>query len=160
MNTRMQQLMVGLFCLSVSSLTGCAFGTRQANLGYVPTSPTMRSAPTPGLALTVVQFSDQRSEKKAVGEVRNGYGMRTAAVVPDKDIAAWITQGVQRELENAGYKVTVSQAPPSTSGALMLQGDVVTVYCTAMFSYGAPLLSRSFTSGSEFEAMCSFLLWK
>lgn len=142
-----------VFCGLVSLTSGCAFGTRHATLGYAST-PVVSPSTSTGTPISLVRFVDQRGEKRAIGEVRNGYGMRTAEVVPDKDIAAWITQGVQAELEKAGYRVSVSETPTTSSPTATLSGDVVTVYCSAMFSYEGEVsfFARLMKDGKEILA--------
>lgn len=125
-----------------SLITGCAFGTRRANLTYMPAPGTRGLGPTaamastaptaPGAPLVLVQFADQRSDKRAIGEVRNGWGMRTADVVAETDVAEWVTQAVMTELEKTGYKIAKVNTPTT---APVLTGDILTVYCTALFSY-------------------------
>ena len=118
--------------------SGCAFGTRRAALQTPPVASLPASAPVSSASrgkIVLVAFADQRSNKRAIGEVRNGWGMHTADVEPDRDIGQWITQFVKAALEQAGYHVI--EGNPSSLPALppVLRGDVLTVYCTALFAY-------------------------
>lgn len=121
-------------CGLASLASGCAFGTRRATLGYAPIRGTFAPI-TPGASLVLVQFADQRSDKRAIGEVRNGWGMRTADVVAETDVAEWVTQAVMTELEKTGYKIAKVNTLSTPTTAPVLTGDILTVYCTALFSY-------------------------
>ena len=91
----------------MSFLAGCAFGTRQPTLIYPPApesgaTPVANAAATSApknLRINLVPFVDQRSDKKVVGTVRNGFGMRTADVIPTNSVADWVTQALKMELQ-------------------------------------------------------------
>jgi uncharacterized lipoprotein YmbA len=130
-------------------LSACAFGDRKVTLSYQPetaesdaTAAKVTTAATGApvaddgkLAFIVVPFKDERADKNIVGEVRNGWGMHTADVVVQNDVAQWITDGLKTELAKAGYRVVESAADDST--AAQIEGTVARVYCTALFSYEA-----------------------
>jgi len=130
-------------------LSACAFGDREVTLSYQPetaksdakaakvtTAATVPPVADDGkLAFIVVPFKDERADKNIVGEVRNGWGMHTADVVVQNDVAQWITDGLKTELAKAGYRVVESAADDST--AAQIEGTVARVYCTALFSYEA-----------------------
>src|SRR5262245_35430386 len=105
--------LVGLGCLAFVP-SGCAFGTRHATLqspsragspGLGVSSAEVAAAPSARGQIVLVAFTDQRSNKQSIGEVRNGWGMHTADVVPDRDIGNWITQAVKTALEQDGFQV-------------------------------------------------------
>jgi uncharacterized lipoprotein YajG len=130
--------------VSVFFLGGCAFGTREATLIYPP-------APEPGgmpvaqaaarqdsknISVALAAFNDQRSDKKVVGTVRNGFGMRTADVVPGNSVPAWVAQALKTELQNNGY--TVISAAPGDSSAMagaVISGEILNVFCDMYFTY-------------------------
>jgi hypothetical protein len=128
---------VGLVLVTMVA-SGCAFGTRRAALQTPPVASIHGGAPVSSASrgeIVLLAFADQRSNKRAIGEVRNGWGMHTADVEPDRDMGPWITQSVKAALEQAGYQVL--EWTPSSLPALtpVLRGDILTVYCTALFSY-------------------------
>jgi hypothetical protein len=133
----LQSMSMVALCVVAALTSGCAFGTRRATLGYAASSPSSAVAhakPTaPRIAL--VKFVDQRADKRAIGEVRNGWGMHTADVVAETDVADWVTRAVATELENAGYQLTLGNEGAVAPETTILTGDIVTVYCTALFSY-------------------------
>jgi hypothetical protein len=142
-HAKMAMLLVLLAGFSV--MTGCAFGTRQVPLVYPPErasedpGPKIAKAagtvPVAGQPIILLPFTDQRADKRLIGEVRNGWGMRTADVVTDRDIVDWVTRAVAMELENAGYQVVPVDRMSPFDNTPTLTGDLVTVYCTALFSY-------------------------
>ncbi len=83
----------------------------------------------------LIPFADERADKVNVGEVRNGWGMHTADVVSKNDVVQWINDAVKLELERAGYAVTVAQGPDRPQGTTVISGEILTVFCEAMFSY-------------------------
>jgi len=106
--------------VSVVLLSGCAFGTRQPTLIYPPAVESGEKAvahaavmPIPkSVQIVLKPFTDQRSNKKVVGTVRNALGMRTADVIPTNSVTDWVTQALGTELRNNGYTF-VSEFPPT-----------------------------------------------
>ena len=71
---------VGLVLVTMVT-NGCAFGTRRVALQTPPVASIHGSAPVSTAAqgkIVLLAFADQRSNKRAVGEVRNRWGMHTA----------------------------------------------------------------------------------
>ena len=141
-------------------LAGCAFGTRNATLIYPPkpesqTVPVAQAAAAPAaknIALVLAPFSDQRTDKKVIGTMRNGLGMRTADVVAMNSVPEWVTQAIKTELENTGYSVTTGTASASASGAsAVVSGEVLNVFCDMYFSYAGQvsLLAKASKDGKE-----------
>mgnify|MGYP001765917921 CR=1 FL=1 len=128
----------------VSLLAGCAFRTREATLIYPPApdgevKPVVAQAVPPVSRNTKVllqEFSDQRSDKKVVGTVRNGYGMRTADVIAKNSVTAWVTDAVALELKKRGFAVIQSdpKAQPE-AGSILVGGEILNVFCDMYFSY-------------------------
>jgi hypothetical protein len=129
--------------VSVVFLAGCAFGTRQPTLIYPPASETTEKSvaqaavkPSPkNVQIVLKPFTDQRSDKKVVGTVRNALGMRTAEVIPTNSVTDWVTQALGTELRNSGYTV-VSEIPTDTQGrSAVVSGEILNVFCDMYFSY-------------------------
>ncbi len=128
-------------------LSACAFGDRKVTLNYEPelaksdtkvaASATAAAAPAAATTGTyvLIPFKDERADKRIVGEVRNGWGMHTADVVVENDVAKWVTDGLRIELEKADYKVVAPEA--GAPDAARIEGTIARVFCTALFSYEA-----------------------
>jgi len=138
--------LVGWFALAL--LAGCAFGVRNATLLYPPKGdaavlPAAQAA-APATArkgsVTLVAFVDQRTDKGAIGTMRNGFGMRTADVLATNKVTDWVTQAVRLELEKAGYAVTVGA--PAAAGTVV-QGEVLKVFCDMYMSYTGQVSLRT-----------------
>ena len=135
---------VVLLGVLVLSMDGCAFGNRHVTLNYPPEKQSeseglkvAEAAPVPvnGKPIILMQFVDQRSNKSVIGEVRNGWGMRTADVVAENDVSNWLTNAVRFELEKLGYKITLGTNNSESLSVIVLGGEVLHVYCTAMMTY-------------------------
>lgn len=146
--------------VSVAFLTGCAFGTRNTTLIYPPSSASGQTSiahadtkPIPkNIQIVVKPFTDQRSDKKVVGTVRNGFGARTADVIPTNSVADWVTQAVTTELKNDGYNVTSgTPSENSESTSAIVSGEILNVFCDMYFSYTGQvsLITRVNKDGKE-----------
>jgi uncharacterized lipoprotein len=131
-------------CLSLMLFffTGCAFGTRRVNLKYPPNVELKKQ----GVAyadetmkpleknIYLVKFKDLRT-RQDVGEMRNGFGMKTARVIAQNDVVQWVNDSLKYELEKTGYAVTVVDGFPSKTDSIGVYGKVLSVYCTGSFTY-------------------------
>jgi hypothetical protein len=104
---------------------GCAFGTRTAVLDYPGDGPW--NAPAGAPLVRITEFDDGRAQTD-VGDVRNGYGMRTARVVTTSDVAEWVTEAVATELGAKGFDVETEGG--SADPVLVVTGRVVEAYTT------------------------------
>jgi len=136
------------FCLLAAAvLSGCAFGTRQPTLSYPPPADPAAAAaaanvvPAPAKRARIVlaDFRDERSDRTVVGTVRNGFGMRTADVVPTNSVADWVTEAVGTELRANGYTVVRGRAENANAAndpdAVLVSGDVLNAFCDMYMSY-------------------------
>jgi len=146
------------------ALSGCAFGTRQPTLVY-PSHTTSdatgiaHAAPAPKkIEIILVKFADQRADTNAVGTVRNGFGMKTADVIPTNDVADWVTDAIRSELTGLGYTVVSNPAAADADSAVTVSGAILNVYCDVYFNYtgqvsliamvtrgGKPLLDKHYS---------------
>ena len=128
--------------LAMVSMTGCAFGTRDADLTYPPRHegegviPEAHAAvaPVAGERSVVLAVSDERPNKARIGNVRNAFGMDTADVVTDEDVDAWVTGALSRELSDKGYVVRAAEDPEGGE-SLRIDAEIVHVYCDVYLSY-------------------------
>lgn len=136
----MNAIRIAVLLICGSLVAGCAFGERQARLGYPPvagdgTMASAQAAPVVSSGRGIVKigtFQDIRSQKKVVGHVRNGFGMKTAEVVPQRDVTEWVREALAYELKAAGYNVV---EVASSMDAPTISGAIVRVYCDAYFTY-------------------------
>lgn len=128
----------------VTLLNACAFGTRTANLSYPPdeddgggfiSSAKAAEAPSGQTQQIVLSVTDERSERKRIGNVRNTFGMDTADVVTNDNIQAWVDNALTVELENAGYKVVRSPDLGAGDDVIELDAEIMEVYCDVYMTY-------------------------
>ena len=137
---------VVLCLVIVSSLAACAFGDRDVVLSYPPDTKSNDSlvgsaeaAPIvadAGTKLTVLLFDDLRADKSTVGEVRNGWGMKTADANTSSDVPEWVRNAITFEFKQAGFEV-LSEMSADAENQIVLDGQIVNAFCTALFSYEA-----------------------
>jgi hypothetical protein len=142
---------------SMLALTGCAFGTRMAELSYPPNEQggglieSAHAAQTemPRSRNIVLNVSDERSERSRIGNVRNTFGMDTADVVTKDDVAGWVEGALANELTNAGYHVTRSGEAAIGDGVISLQAEILTVYCDVYLTYDGEVSMMVILEGKE-----------
>lgn len=160
MNIRflLRRLLLSLFATTL--LAGCAFGTRQPTLIYPPTPETTSQsekqaippAETKTITIMLHDFRDERTDKSVVGTVRNGFGMRTADVIPTNSVPAWVTQAIELELKDVGYPVVRGTAEAGAKpNEVVVSGEILNVFCDMYMSYTGQvsLLVRVNSKGSE-----------
>ena len=128
----------GCFLFVAAALAGCAFGTRQASLTYPPAAveqAAVSDAVTKKTTIVLNKFGDERTDKSIVGTVRNGFGMRTADVVPTTEVSDWVTKAVGTELRANGYRV-VSGSPENVNDpkVVAISGSVLNAFCDMYMS--------------------------
>ncbi|MFA4889845.1 MAG: YajG family lipoprotein [Candidatus Omnitrophota bacterium] len=118
--------------VAIAMFSGCAFGNRYISLQYQPVT-TLSVAIKQNVA--IVKFTDTR-EKPELGEMRNGYGMKTADVLAkDQDVGAWVANALSDELIRAGYNVQkFSDAAPSDA-EVVISGSVPEAYVKMYMTY-------------------------
>lgn len=147
--------------LAAILLAGCAFGTREPTLIYPPvaepsaiTAAHAAAKPAPkNVQIILSSFSDQRSDKKVVGTVRNGFGMRTADVIPTNSVPEWVMLAMKTELQNSGYFVSTGATGGNSTGrtSAVVSGEILNVFCDMYLSYTGQvsLLARVSKDGKE-----------
>src|SRR5216684_2421822 len=80
---------------------GCAFTTGHVNLAYEPTTQASKVA-TADSPRVIVEVTDKRPTQ-AVGQKINGFGMKTADIVSDSDVAATLKTAFETELHSRGF---------------------------------------------------------
>jgi len=87
-------------------LSGCALTTANVKLQYqeMTTSYSLPYGTQLQIPVSVQLFTDDRPQK-ALGTKKNAYGMETAAVVSDDDLASLLTNAIKKELARLRYRV-------------------------------------------------------
>jgi hypothetical protein len=126
MATKTMNTVIMLFavCLISISTTGCAFGDRNCSLQYKQTNTNIPKVGE-GQTIGVLKFADNRQIKE-IGEVRNGFMMKTAKVFPkgETELGGWVSNAMSVELEARGFQVnkydqgTIPNEAKVISGAL------------------------------------------
>jgi len=132
-------LLAGLVVAALLFSTGCAFGTRTVHLGVVTCAGVAGATPT-GLPIVVVARPvDSRPEPGVVGCVRNGFHMRTAGVVAENDVCAWVQDCLAASLSQYGYDVRKGSAGETVPAGsyVVLQPTVQQVFCDSYMNYRA-----------------------
>jgi hypothetical protein len=124
---------------------GCAFGNRHVILTYPPqhaaggrlTAVAEAASPPAGTGekVILVMFLDQRPNRSAVGAVHNGFGMHTADVLAQNNVADWVVGAVAVELERAGFAVSKAKDVPPSPALPVVTGEILKVYCEAYMRY-------------------------
>mgnify|MGYP007011830667 CR=1 FL=1 len=132
-----------LVATTLLALSGCAFGTRQADLSYPPHEQgegkviaVAKADPAgmPGCCEVLLTVRDMRARTDRVGNVRNGFGMDTADVVTDVDVRTWVEDAFRHDLAQAGWVVLPAAVVPGDD-AVRLDADITKVHCDAYLSY-------------------------
>ena len=138
----MKSMLVIILTLGFTQLVGCAFGTRYVELSYPPEKPVEISSPatdpvasgprTPNVILAV---NDARETRDRIGNVRNTYGMDTASILTESNIAVWVHDAIAFELDGLGYQVLDHHRSSSNGSADRLTANVQKVYCDIYMVY-------------------------
>ena len=112
-------------------LSGCAFGTRNINLAHISVDSNRMPI---GIDVSVPEVEDLRTLSTEVGSVRNGWGMKTAAVKCGLDVPAWVRKSLVENLQRAGVNVVPFDA---ASDAPVIQVVLNEFYCDSMMQYNA-----------------------
>lgn len=135
---------------------GCAFIPRHIALTYETVTTTTADGAKP---VALAQFEDTREKKNVVGEVRNGWGIRTAnVVIGEQDPGGWLANALASELERAGVRVekvadtATADAPVVVTGSLdefFIRHRFASFPCTIrvqvqVSSSGVPLLNKTY----------------
>lgn len=138
---------VGLMAFSSG---GCAFGDRVVALRY-HSEINVNQKQVDSQEIYIASFKDVspnnlkkisfkdskgariKTDGKEIGEIRNGYNIKTACVVSKSpDLGPWITQALSQELKQRGFNViNVTSLPPEIS--LGINGSIEKCYSKMYF---------------------------
>lgn len=122
-----------VYALLLVAMSGCAFGTRTVALNPVTTSLALDAAGQ----RVYVEVLDKRDAalKPVVGHVKNGFGMKTADVVGDKEVTVWVRDSLVAELKRSGALISVE--PTTRDGRTSkIAVDIQVCYAQAYWNYG------------------------
>ena len=88
-------------CGGIAALGGCAFTTGHVNVAYQAAGNATKVA-LPDSPPVSVEVSDKRPSQ-AVGQKINGFGMKTADIVADNDVASTLKGAFESELKARGF---------------------------------------------------------
>ena len=132
--SRMRVLISAIIaCVMIVTVSGCAFGTRRPTLDYSAVTPVKAQK---NIAIKVTIFKDERPDKNIVGNVRNGWGLKTADVITETSVSEWVTNALKSELKNDGYTVV------DTSAENEIGGEVIKVYCDSYMCYEGEVMMK------------------
>lgn len=89
-------------CIAAANLTGCAFTTDRIDLQYTQQK---NVSPIPGAGNVVVnvKVADLRQDKTKVSSKKNGFGMETAPIIANEDVAVTVRKAIEQELRTRGF---------------------------------------------------------
>jgi uncharacterized lipoprotein YajG len=120
---------IGLLIVLAFFLSSCVLGTRRPLLTYTTILPTANKN---NITIKIAPFKDKRTwSKEKLGDVRNGYGMRCADIIPQNSVTEWVADAFNKELTNAGYTVS-----SDANAAVNIEGSLLEVYVNAYMYYG------------------------
>lgn len=128
--------------LGLLALQACALVDQEIELGYTPQGYEPKGSGTVVAAAPKAAYTNDLNPegRLIIGTVKNGFGARTADVVPVNDPAIWIVNAVSSELELAGYTVEKSGSTVVDDAARAIEVKVTKVFTdqdTGMMTIGA-----------------------
>ena len=105
-----------LLAASVWLLSGCAFIDQKLSLRYTPQGAPAPLGVTERVLLTTIDLeaSMQRKENSVIiGNVKNGYGVKTADAVTESKVDEWILGELAADLQRRGFLVRRVEAFPA-----------------------------------------------
>jgi len=124
-----------LIVMLIALFSGCAFGTRHANLREITVASRTPDAGSRAVSIYVSPVEDCRAERSSIGCVRNGFGMRTAEVVCRTDVCEWARNCIAASLRKAGYDVHTEAHSPQCEITLNTMMDKA--FCESYMKYKA-----------------------
>jgi YajG family uncharacterized lipoprotein len=121
-------LLLGIFCGGLVS--ACAFTDRHVNLApaMMPQIVSSSSVPQDGKVVSVARPQDLRPDPTTVGNIRNGYGIVTAQVRSNNDVAMWVANSLISGIEQAGYRVERAETVETAHTPLAIDIEVSRVF--------------------------------
>ncbi|WNW13527.1 YajG family lipoprotein [Pseudomonas sp. DTU_2021_1001937_2_SI_NGA_ILE_001] len=144
--------------LVIGALHGCAFTTETININYVPEPGVSRLAGADHIAVAV-DVADDRQDRSKVSSKKNGYGMETAPILANEEVAATVRRALTQEIEARGFQAGKTPADVKINARVnrfyndhkpgFFSGDAVADFSMTVQVTGAadrPLFSRTIAS--------------
>lgn len=137
--------MVYLLVLVALIANGCAFGARNIALNPVNIDNTYNLSGKKFL----LSLTDNRDTalKPVVGHVKNGYGMKTAEVLADKDASLWVKENIEKELIRNG--ATTLQSIDKNVADNKIDIELLVCYAQAYWNYGAEVKAKASLTNTD-----------
>lgn len=87
----------------ISALHGCAFTTETIDINYLPEPGVSKVAGAESVTVAV-EVADKRQDQSRVSSKKNGYGMETAPILANEDIATTVRRALTQEIAARGYQ--------------------------------------------------------
>jgi uncharacterized lipoprotein YajG len=100
-------------------MTACAVVGQTVKLPEGPLSDQGVGKPSAG-AVIVSPVTDQRESKDHIGVKKTAFGIPTAKIYPDRNVAAWLRERLKAELRGAGFAIARKGEPDSATVELAL----------------------------------------
>lgn len=88
--------------LIIGALHGCAFTTETIDVSYIP-EPGVSKIDGAETVSVAVDVSDSRPDKSKVSSKKNGYGMETAPILANEEVAATVRRALTQEISARGF---------------------------------------------------------
>jgi uncharacterized lipoprotein len=99
-------------------VTGCAFTTSKLDIAYSADQPGPLATVAPR-EVSVGPFADKRPDVARIGYKKNGFGQKTADILPARPAAEIVRDAIAAELAKNGHRTAAAAPAP-----LALSGDV------------------------------------
>jgi hypothetical protein len=86
-----------------------------------------------GVAVVVLPVIDERDITDHIGVKKNGFGMSTAKIFPDRNVAVWLRERLKAELRAAGFE-TVPKS--ELSSAATIQVTLLQLFVEPVLGWG------------------------
>lgn len=103
--------------LVIGALHGCAFTTETIDVSYAPESGVSRIEGADAVSVAV-DVADNRPDKSKVSSKKNGYGMETAPILANEEVAATVRRALTQEINARGFKSGKSPADVKISAVV------------------------------------------
>ena len=151
-------LRLSLIVIVASQATGCAFGTRFVDLSYPPKNVSEQASEAATASMRfrelpsdiVLEVYDKRDQMERIGNIRNGYGIDTASILTEQNIAVWVHDAIDYELDRLGIAVIEVYDADFDEPPAKLVVDVKKVYCDIYAMYdGEVALQADLVQGHD-----------
>lgn len=148
--------------LVIGALHGCAFTTETIDVSYIPEAGVSRIEGADAISVAV-DVTDSRPDKSKVSSKKNGYGMETAPILANEEVAATVRRALTQEINARGFQSGKSPADVKISARVnrlyndhklgFFSGDAVADFnmsVEVLGSQGKAVFSRTIASqGTE-----------